>query len=71
MIYKTTKTVTDLEFEKIYDNDSSNIDEELITEFISDYPNHTIINKLGYLIDNGDSNKSYDLTIIYELTRLI
>lgn len=71
MIYKTSKILTDLEFETIYENDSVNIDTELQLEFTSDYPNHTITAKLGYLTNNNDGTKTYDLTIAYELTRLL
>jgi hypothetical protein len=68
MIYKTTKTVTDWEFQKIYSSNQLNMDIELSTGFKSKYPNHTIINSLGYLINNEDNTKTYDLTISYELS---
>jgi len=71
MIYKTLKILTDWEFERMYNNDDVNIDTELQLEFKSDYPNHTISAKLGYLTNNNDGTKTYDLTIIYELTRLL
>jgi hypothetical protein len=71
MIYKITKTISDLEFETLYYNDSVNIESELQLEFELDYPNHSVVHKLGYIINNDNGTKTYDLTIIYELTRLI
>lgn len=67
MIYKTTKTISNEDYLNLYGGDSANIDNELTQKFESDYPNHRITIKLGYLIDNSDDTKTYDLSITYEL----
>lgn len=67
MLYKTEKEISALEWETLYDKDQVNIDNELTQKFESDYPNHKITSKLGYLTDNEDGSKTYDLSIAYEL----
>lgn len=67
MEYSTTKTVTDLEFETIYHNDSVNIDTELQLEFRADNPTYEVTGSLGHIESNGDSTKTYYITFTYEI----
>jgi hypothetical protein len=67
MEYTTSKTVTDLEFETVYHNDDINIDTELNIQFRNEHPDYNILGTIGYLTDNGDGTKTYNITFTYEV----
>lgn len=67
MEYSTTKTVTDWEFERIYNSDDVNIDTELQWQFREDNPTYIVTGSIGHLQDNGDNTKTYYITFTYEI----
>lgn len=67
MEYTTSKTVTDLEFQEIYNNNSINIDTELNLKFRKENPSYIITGSIGSLTNNGDNTLTYNLSIDYEI----
>jgi hypothetical protein len=67
MEYSTTKTVTDWEFETLYNSDDVNIDTELQWQFREDNPTYEVTGSIGHIESNGDGTKTYYITFTYEI----